>query len=166
MMSYFIGILRYGTSIYEGHYKNIYNPNGSSKLRCNIGVFKQGNFTYIGQFNDDECDGNCIAKYENGDVYIGKYSQGKRNGKGIYFYSQDNMYFDGFWYDDKYFKSNLTILKNKISFKNIKIGDIVENRDNNLGIVFEKISNGWCKVKCLNNTICCRVSDLLLITFK
>ena len=160
------GTLKSGSSLYKGYYKNSYNPNGSNKSRNIIGDLEEGNFKYIGQFNDDECNGNCIARYCNGDIYIGKYEKGKRNGKGLYFCHQDKTYFEGSWYDDRYLKSDLTILKEKVSFKNVKIGDIVKDNYGNFGIVFDKMSNGWCKIKSLNDDFRYRVSDLLLITFK
>ena len=44
--------------------------------------YKNGNLKYEGNFLDDEYDGNGKFYYENGDVYIGQFKNGKKHGDG------------------------------------------------------------------------------------
>ena len=46
-------------------------------------------------------DGNGKYIWENGEYYIGQYKNGLRNGKGIEYYSNGNIQYEGDWVNNK-----------------------------------------------------------------
>ena len=41
-------------------------------------------------------------EYENGEYYIGEFKNGLKNGKGILYYKNGNIKYDGYFIDDKF----------------------------------------------------------------
>ena len=82
---------------------------------------------YIGQFNDDLPNGKGIEYYKNGNIlYEGEYVNGKREGKGKYF-DEFGTYYDGQW------KNNLKNGQGKICLPNgiiIYEGNFMNNKTN------------------------------------
>ena len=61
----------------------------------NINLFKikeYNNGRYVGEFRDGKKEGRGIYYYKSGSRYEGEYKNGKYNGKGIYYYNSGNKY--------------------------------------------------------------------------
>ena len=56
---------------------------------------------YVGEFRDNEFNGQGTFKYSSGTEYIGEFKNGKFNGQGILTYA-DGTVEDGFWKDDAF----------------------------------------------------------------
>ena len=51
---------------------------------------------YIGEWRNNEMNGNGIFKWPNGRIYKGEYKNNKKDGNGIYFWNA-NKYYEGSW---------------------------------------------------------------------
>ena len=80
-----------------------------------IGIHKQGNKSREENYgsliypilqllnnNDDDFEDNGKLFYENGDFYIGQILNGLRHGKGILYYKNGDIKYDGYFVKDKY----------------------------------------------------------------
>ena len=118
------------------HYKNIMeiinycisifpdlniNYNGKGKIIFHDGIY------YIGQFKDNLRNGKGILYYKNGNIlYEGEFVNGKREGQGKYF-DEFGTYYDGQW------KNNLKNGQGKICLPNgiiIYEGNFMNNKTN------------------------------------
>ena len=64
--------------------------------------YKDGNIKYEGNYKDDQYD-DKEGQYheENGDIYIGEFKNGKKNGNGILFDGNNNIKYEGEFIDDQ-----------------------------------------------------------------
>ena len=63
--------------------------------------YKDGNLKYEGNFVDDEYDGDGEFHYENGEIYIGQFKEGKKNGDG-YIFKDNNVIKNGKFENDEF----------------------------------------------------------------
>ena len=59
------------------------------------------NGKYIGEWNNDIKEGKGIFYHNNGDIYDGEFKNDKKEGKGIFYYNNGDKY-EGEWKDDKF----------------------------------------------------------------
>ena len=57
---------------------------------------------YEGGYINDKFEGKGKYIYENGDLYIGEWKRGLREGNGILYYKNGNIKYEGGWVNDKY----------------------------------------------------------------
>ena len=57
---------------------------------------------YEGDYINDKFEGNGKYIYENENYYIGQFKNGLRNGKGILYYKNGNIKYNGNWVNDKH----------------------------------------------------------------
>ena len=78
-----------------------------------IEYYKNGKIKYIGNFVDDEYDGEGQFHYQNGQIYIGGFKHGKRNGNGCIFKDEDLIQ-EGEFINDEYIEPKEIEEKGKI----------------------------------------------------
>jgi len=94
-------------------------------------------FCYIGELKEDIREGLGISYLKNGDIYIGKYSKNKRNGFGLYIWSDENskygsIAYAGYINNNVFTKYGAVILKNEDFY----IGQISNGTFNGKGSYF------------------------------
>jgi len=90
-----------------------------------IEYYKNGKIKYIGNFVDDEYDGEGQFHYENGEIYIGGFKHGKRNGSGCVFKDEDLIQ-EGEFINDEYIEPKEIEEKGKILKKiGLNIGKLI-----------------------------------------
>jgi hypothetical protein len=99
------GILYTNTSVLEGEWMNDY-LNGKATCLIYDNNSKSMNdemafHTYRGNTTDSLIDGYGIMEYSNGQVYIGYWKMGQREGKGKLFSKEGAILYDGVWVTDK-----------------------------------------------------------------
>ena len=55
------------------------------------------NRLYEGEWKNDLREGRGYEKYGNGNIYVGMFSKGKANGKGVYTWKHSGEIYDGEW---------------------------------------------------------------------
>jgi hypothetical protein len=64
-------------------------------------IYKDGEAKYVGEFKDEEPNGEGSVFYANGERYVGQWSNGSFNGKGT-LYLKDGTEASGYWSDGEY----------------------------------------------------------------
>ena len=102
-----LGIHKGGSEIEEKNYGDFIGPINDiiHTLKKNgegIEYYKNGKIKYEGNFVDDLYDGNDGHYfYENGEIYIGQFKKGKRNGNGCIYNSEYELITEGTFLDDR-----------------------------------------------------------------
>ena len=67
-------------------------------------VIEYNNGCFVGSTDEDgDESGEGIYMYDNGDIYLGSYIEGRRHGEGFYYYASRNLIYYGGWdADDKH----------------------------------------------------------------
>ena len=156
------GEKKYDNDKYQGELKNG-KPEGFGKYtwgnnKCYIGQWKNGKkegkgakynmstlpgniikyfMTYDGYFVNDKYDGEGKYIWTNGEYYIGQWSKGERNGKGIDYYKDGTIRYDGDFVNGKYQGNGKYILKNGEYY----IGQFLNGVRHGKGQLFYKNNN-------------------------
>ncbi|EFJ09099.1 hypothetical protein SELMODRAFT_130479 [Selaginella moellendorffii] len=107
--------------VYKGYWKSG-NLHGPGYLHCAYGEVYEGDFergvrsgygrqtyycpqsgryhVYVGQWRDDKREGTGTLTVVNGDVYEGCFSNDKKHGKGVFYYTTSRCRYDGLWRED------------------------------------------------------------------
>ncbi|VWU51610.1 conserved protein, unknown function [Hepatocystis sp. ex Piliocolobus tephrosceles] len=64
-----------------------------------IEITKERNFYYYGNYSNGLKHNEGLMSYENGDIYVGNWKFGKKNGWGRYIYKKCNSILEGQWKD-------------------------------------------------------------------
>ena len=80
---------------------NVYNRNNQGKIK-GVEYRQKGIVKYEGEMIDGVYNGNGKYIYENGEIYIGQWSNGKRHGKGILYYDNGKIAYEGDFVNDFY----------------------------------------------------------------
>ena len=57
---------------------------------------------FEGDYINDKTEGNGKDYYEDGEYYIGQFKNGYSHGKGIYYYANGNIKYEGNFIDDEF----------------------------------------------------------------
>lgn len=63
---------------------------------------------YSGEFYDDIPHGSGQIEYVNKDTYKGEFKEGKRDGRGVYYFSEGTVY-EGIWQNNYKTQGELTL---------------------------------------------------------
>ena len=109
--------------------------------------YKDGNLKYEGNFVDDEYDGDGEFHYENGEIYIGQFKEGKKNGDG-YIFKDNQIIKNGKFENDQFIDNQEDNKDAKINNDNNKIeqNKISSNSVNNNNNDKNKIQNNYDNV--------------------
>ena len=80
--------------IYEGEV--IKNDGTMAKHGVGKLITKTGNI-FEGVWRQNQIDGICKIRYNNGDIYEGQFSNGKQNGVGVKFIVSSGERYEGQW---------------------------------------------------------------------
>ena len=80
------------------------NNNNGNIINYKFKTETYNNGRYEGQFRNGKREGKGIYYYNDGNRYEGDWKNGIKEGKGIYYYNDGNRY-EGYWKNDK-FKRN------------------------------------------------------------
>ena len=121
-----IGIHKGGSKSKDLNYGHFIGPindiiHNLKKNGEGIEYYKNGKIKYEGNFVDDLYEGDGKYYYENGDIYIGQFKKGKRNGDGCMIYNSEN----GHMVQGKFSDDELVIEENPDN------NNEIENNDNN-----------------------------------
>ena len=141
--------MKYNIGIFIGNIIEImkeYKRNGKFKE-----FYINGNLKYEGQFKDDEYnDENGQFYFENGDIYLGPFKQGKKHGKSILVDNNYNMKGEYVYENDVCIKKADNSNNNEPFENKINIGSTEEKKEQNISIgniYFEALKNsfrfGW-----------------------
>ncbi len=83
---------------YEGQFLNGKKHGFGKQTFARDDEFKRD--YYIGEFKDDERNGNGKLVWKSGEVYEGEFVDGLRSGNGTNFYARGEKY-EGQWINDK-----------------------------------------------------------------
>ncbi len=56
------------------------------------GLFKWEDTLYEGEFKKDEMEGHACIRFSEKEYYQGRIKNGRRNGRGLYHYSNDDEF--------------------------------------------------------------------------
>ena len=91
----------------NGKENNAINNNNKKENKNKDNKQKTSNEEEIIFMNQEEKEGYCVNKYDNGDSYFGYYAKDYKNYHGFYFFNQINIYdynlvrcYLGFWRND------------------------------------------------------------------
>ena len=115
---------RSGQGVMEYYNGDVYIGNWKDNMRSGMGILKYKKLEnqdnnkggiwyddditktspniYIGEFENDKMNGFGKLKYNNKFTYVGYWKDGKRHGKGLYYYGMNHYYGD--WEDDVFVK--------------------------------------------------------------
>ena len=97
----------------SGYLHNCFGTLTQSSGDKYVGEFKdnqrngQGTFTfaegskYVGEYKDDKRNGQGTFTYAEGSKYVGEFKDGNRNGQGIYYLSNGSISQSGVWSDNR-----------------------------------------------------------------
>ena len=105
----------------------------------NVLFNKNGDFKYEDYFFNYKNKGNGKRKYvyKNGDYYIGQILEGKKHGKGILYYKNGNIKYDGDFISDKFEGDGKYIYENGEYY----IGQWLDGKKHGKGILFYRDGN-------------------------
>ena len=96
-----------------------------------------GKIKYDGEIFNDKFEGKGKYYYENDEYYIGLFKNGLKNGEGIEYYQNGNIKYEGEFVDDKFEGKGKYIFKNGESYK----GDFKNGLFHGKGIYYYKDGN-------------------------
>ena len=123
-----IGLHKGGNASKRKNYGDLIGPINTiiKQLRKNgkrIEYYQNGNKKYEGNFLDDEYEEDGTFYYENGDIYIGKFKNGKKEGDGIIVDSDGNIKEEGTYKNNKLINDN--------NEENLNYRNDYKNKNNN-----------------------------------
>ena len=65
-------------------------------------LYSQLGMVYKGHFMGNKFDGFGRLEYSDGSVFEGRFKQGVRQGKGVFYDVKGKILFDGVWKDDEF----------------------------------------------------------------
>ena len=120
--------------------QNAYLNNCYGTYEWTSGEFK--GYKYVGEWKDNQMNGQGIMYYPSGDTYIGGYKEAKRNGHGTYNFANGEKY-EGKWNDGDYHGQGTytfaTGTKDVGEFRNGKLNGFAIRYDKNGNILKEGI---------------------------
>ena len=98
-----------GNAVYVYENGNVYRGDMREDSSRSSLFVRQGKGTTVyadgtvmdGSWDDDRPHGLCSMRFNNGDVFEGEYSHGKRKGKGSLFISSKKTRLEGLWEDNR-----------------------------------------------------------------